>query len=84
MGDIFTEADEMKIGEKSLSRNVKIYLGHRYSGETLKTIGDHFGISDSAACHASKRAEKRIEQDEKLRKRVEVIEKKIGFASFKT
>lgn len=41
-----------------LSRDLKFYLSQKLTGETLKTIGDRFGINDSAVSHEGKRAKK--------------------------
>jgi len=84
MAAVFAEVDAVFGQDPTLARNLKIYLCHRYSGEKLKTIGNHFAISESAVCHAGKRARRQIDLDRKLRKRVQTIEKKLRIASFKT
>ena len=61
----------------------RIHLCHRLTGERLKSIGKHFGISESAVSHASKRAKGRIDHDGKLKKKIQLIEKKLKNASFK-
>jgi REP-associated tyrosine transposase len=81
---VFDEVDSVFKQDLAFSRNLKIYLCHRYTGEKLKSIGDHFGISESAVSHAGKRARGQIELDRKLKKRVKIIEKKLRIASFKT
>ena len=84
MGVIFAEVDSVFVQDPAFSRNLKIYLCHRYTGEKLKSIGNHFGISESAVSHASKRVRGQIELDRKLKKKVLTIEKKLRVASFKT
>ncbi len=84
MEAVFTEVDAVFSEDPALSRSVKIYLCHRYTGEKLRSIGDHFGISESAVSHAGKRAKEKIELDRALQKRILRIEKKLGVASFKT
>ena len=81
---VFAECDSVFVQDSAFSRNLKIYLCHRYTGEKLKSIGIHFGISESAVSHASKRARGQIELDRNLKKRVLSIEKKLRIASFKT
>ena len=81
---VFAEVDSVFVQDPSFSRNLKIYLCHRYTGEKLKSIGNHFGISESAVSHAGKRVRTQIELDRKLKKKVLTIEKKLRIASFKT
>jgi len=81
---IFAEVDSVFVQDPAFSRNLKIYLCHRYTGEKLKSIGNHFGISESAVSHAGKRVKGQIELDRKLKKKVLTIEKKLRVASFKT
>ena len=81
---VFAEVDSVFMQDPTFSRNLKIYLCHRYTGEKLKSIGNHFGISESAVSHASKRARGQIELDRNIEKRVLTIEKKLRNASFKT
>ena len=81
---VFAEVDSVFVQDPTFSRNLKIYLCHRYTGEKLKSIGNHFGISESAVSHAGKRVRTQIELDRKLKKKVLTIEKKLRIASFKT
>ena len=64
--------------EEKTAKKVSIYLSHRYSGQSLKTIGAHFGMSESGVAQASRRMEKKLEQDNKLKKNVELAKKKAG------
>ncbi|MFC1814909.1 hypothetical protein ACFL0M_02985 [Thermodesulfobacteriota bacterium] len=80
---MFFEVDSVFVQDQAFSRNLKIYLCHRYTGEELKSIGNYFGISESAVSHASKRVRRQIELDRKLKKKVLTIEKKLRIASFK-
>ena len=53
MEDIFNEV-ELAFGENPvLKRNLKMYLCQRYTGEKLKTIGNQFGIGESAVSQIS-------------------------------
>jgi len=55
-------------GEGSkLTRQMSLYLCHRYSGAKLKEIGKLFGVRESAITEASRRFALRVEQDEALR-----------------
>jgi superoxide dismutase len=55
---------------------LKTYLCYRLTGEKLKWAGKHLDISESAVCHASKRAKEQNDRDRKLKKKVGMIEKK--------
>ena len=73
---------ELALGENPvLKRNLKMYLCQRYTGEKLKTIGYQFGIGESAVSHACRRIKAKIEQDRKMKRK---IEKKLHMSSFKT
>ena len=52
---IENEVEKVIKNKGSLSRVVKIYLSHRYTGEKLDHIGRHFGIGGSAVCQARRR-----------------------------
>jgi hypothetical protein len=56
---------------------VEIYLCRKLTGEKLKSIGFHFGISDSAVSQTCNRLEKKLEVDRRLRIQVSNIEKRI-------
>ena len=69
---------EDSTGEKSrTSRNVEIYLCRKLTGEKLKSIGSHFGISDSAVSQTCKRLGKKLMDDRRLGKQVSNIIKRI-------
>lgn len=84
MEAVFDEVDAVFGNDPVFTRNLKIYLCHRHTGEKLKSIGNHFGISDSAVSHASKRARRQIEMNRKLKKKIKIIEKKLLSSRFKT
>jgi hypothetical protein len=81
---VFAEVDSVFVQDPAFSRNLKIYICHRYTDKKLKSIGNHLGISESAVSHAGKRARGQIELNRNLKKRVRTIEKKLRIASFKT
>ncbi|MBI9086040.1 MAG: hypothetical protein JEZ11_20745 [Desulfobacterales bacterium] len=70
--------------DPTFSRDLKIFLSKKITGEKLKRIGDCFGISDSAVFHASRRSEKKIDADRKLKKAVQQIERRLKKSIFKT
>ena len=78
----FDEVKSQFTEDSRLSRDIKIYLCTRYTGERLKKIGEHFKISESAVSHASKRISERMIREKKLKKMIEKIEKKILISRF--
>jgi hypothetical protein len=58
-------------------RNAAIYLCRKHTGETLRTIGKPFGISDAAVSQVCKRFEARTEKDRHLRKKIADLEERI-------
>jgi putative transposase len=68
---------EVLCGDRSLARKAALYLCHRFSGRSLKEIGSHFGIGESAVSQASRRFEKNLEQDRELRRKLLVIGEKV-------
>lgn len=59
------------------TRQLSIYLCHKYSCRKLKEIGSHFGISESGVTQASRRVASKISKDSRLRKKVKKIENKL-------
>jgi len=60
--------------DKALSRQVKLYFYHKYSGKTLKEIGLHSGITESAVFQASRRLTLKIAKDATLRRKIKKLE----------
>ena len=52
-----------------LSRLIKLYLCHRYSGIKLKVIGTYFSIGEFGVTQASRRLSGKLEKDKMLRKK---------------
>ena len=84
MMSVFEEVDAAFPENTIFSRNLKIYLSRKLTGEQLKTIGTRFGLSESAVSHAGNRAKQQIDQDRKLGGKIRKIEKSLKSASFKT
>jgi len=68
----------------ALAKAVSIYLCRKYTGAKLSSIGDQFEMRDAAISQAYKRFKNRIENDNKLRERVEQAEKKIRMSNVET
>jgi REP-associated tyrosine transposase len=60
----------------ALARSIKLYFCRKHTGEKLKTIGEQFGVGDAAVAQSCKRFKLKLENDRKLRKKVERTEKK--------
>jgi DNA-directed RNA polymerase specialized sigma subunit len=67
--------------EKSevLPKKAAIYLCHRYSGRTLREIGGHFGIGESAVSQTSRRFSVLLDKDKKLNKKIKYICNRLKF-----
>ncbi|UCH01225.1 MAG: transposase [Deltaproteobacteria bacterium] len=63
--------------DEVLLRQVSLYFYHKYSGKTLKEIGTHFGIGESAVSQASRRLVLKMPNEAKLRKKIRMIEKRL-------
>ena len=65
----------------ALSRKATLYLCHRYSRKTLKEIGSYFGIGESAVSQASHRFKLTLDNDRKLRKKINYISKRLNLCN---
>jgi len=69
---------EKVFGKRSgLSRNVTMYLAHKYTGNKLEEIGQIFGLGMSGVSSAITRIEKIISRDLNLGRLVKEIEEKL-------
>jgi putative transposase len=72
--DISHAVNENIKDNNKLSRNIKIYLSQRHTGERLDDIGEKFGIGGSGICQAGRRIAGLIEKDKALAKVIRKIE----------
>ncbi len=77
MQEIFDITEDTFGEDAKLARELKIFLCHKHTAMKLRELGNHFGISESGICEASRRVSRRMEEDRKLRIRVEKLEKKV-------
>jgi len=75
---VHEEIMEMLNHNASLSKKMTLYLCHRYSGMTLKDIGKHFNICESAVTEASRRFDVFLKKNNKLQKDIEAARKKLN------
>lgn len=66
--------------DQALSKKVKLYFCHRYTGKRLKEIGMHFGIGESGVSQSSRRITLKVNQDNKLKKGIEKIETRLNLS----
>lgn len=78
--EIIKEVEAVFGQDRALSRKVKLYFCHRYTGTKLKEIGTHFGIGESGVSQSSRRITLKNDQDRKLRKKIEEIETKLNLS----
>lgn len=64
--------------EIALPRQVAMYLALKLIKESLQTLGSYFGRTHSTLLHACKNIEKRLSEDEKLRRQISMVERQIG------
>lgn len=77
---IVAEVERMLGDEPTLSRRVKLYLCHRYTGKQLRKIGEYFKVSESGVSQASRRVAGILEKDKKLRGKVEEIKGELNLS----
>jgi REP element-mobilizing transposase RayT len=66
------------------ARNACIYLCRKHTGQTLRAIGQQFGISDAAVSQVCKRFKVRMKSDSTLRKEIAALEEQIKLLKVET
>ena len=64
---ILTDVDD------AVKRSVSIYVAHKYSGLSLREIGEYFSISESGVSQASRRVSKKMADSTPLHRSIEHI-----------
>ena len=64
--------------EIALPRQVAMYLALKMIKESLQTIGTYFGRTHSTLLHACKNIEKKLSNDETLRRQIGMVERNIN------
>jgi len=75
--DIMQAVESVLAKQPTLARNISLYLCHRYSGKTLKYIGGHFGIGESAVSQSSRRMATIIDKDKKLARQLQKVKSQL-------
>ena len=71
--DVIAKVDAVITDDPALSKKLKIYFCHKYSGKKLKDIGNQFGIKESGVSQSSRRFSMEIEKNAKLNKKIKSI-----------
>ncbi|RJQ16426.1 MAG: hypothetical protein C4560_09355 [Nitrospiraceae bacterium] len=75
---VYKEAKVVLGYSDSIARKAALYICHQFSGKSLKEIGEHFGICESAVTLASYRFRKVMQMDKRLEKIIELILEKLN------
>jgi chromosomal replication initiation ATPase DnaA len=78
--DIIKAVQSAFIHQPAIVKNVSLYLCHRHTASSLKQIGLHYNIGESAVSQASRRIDIKMKRDKKLKKRIKRIENKLNLS----
>ena len=78
--DIVKAVESTFLQQPALIKNVSLFLCHRHTGSSLKRIGRHFSIGESAVSQASRRIGMKIKRDKKLKKQIQKVENKLNLS----
>jgi len=76
-----TDAVDSLFEDQNMARKISIHLCHRYSGEGLRSLGDHIGLSESGITQTSRRLGEKATGDEGLEGRLAEVIKKLGLCN---
>jgi putative transposase len=71
-------------GDARLERKVALYLAHQHSGARLKELSASFGKKDTAIAQTTRRLKSEMAKDEKLKKMVESLERRLRLSQVET
>ena len=71
--EVIAEVDAVITDDHALSKKLKIYFCHKYSGKKLKEIGAQFGIGESGVSQSSRRISNEIDKNTKIKKKIDII-----------
>lgn len=79
--EVIKEVDFIFKKDVIMAKKAATYLCHRYSGRTLKEIGEYFNIGESAVSQTSKRFGLLLNKDNGLRKKIGYVSEKLGLCN---
>lgn len=65
-------------GDADATKKLSLHFCHRYSGASLREIGELFKMGDAAVCQASRRIMQRAEQDDGVKVSMERVAQELG------
>jgi hypothetical protein len=75
--DIIRATESAFATQPRLARSIALFLCHHWSGRTLKCIGKHFGVGESAVSQSSRRMATKIDKDKKLKRQIQNVKSQI-------
>ncbi|MGD2100533.1 MAG: transposase [Desulfobacterales bacterium] len=78
--EIIKEVESAFNQQPAQVKNVALYLCHRHTAGSLKQIGRHFNIGESAVSQASRRFGMKIKRDKKLSKKIKSVENSLNLS----
>jgi REP element-mobilizing transposase RayT len=78
--EIIKEVESAFNRQPAQAKNVSLYLCHRHTASSLKQIGRHFNIGESAVSQASRRFGMKIIRDKKLSKMIKGVENRLNLS----
>jgi REP element-mobilizing transposase RayT len=75
---IIETVDSVIGSDNKLSRQIKLYLCHRYSGRKLKEIGIYFDIGESGVSQTTRRVSEKLNKDKKLIRKINRIKNNLN------
>ncbi len=73
-----TQAVALHVTDEKLARKIGIHLCHRCSGEKLRHLGEHFGLSESGVTQVSRRLASATKSDTTLSNLIRKVEEELG------
>lgn len=81
LAEIVKETESLINNDGNLSRKAALYISHRYSGRSLKEIGQYFGLTESGVTQSSRRFEIKLKNDRKLSRDIKLIKKELNLSN---
>jgi hypothetical protein len=67
--------------DSGLAKKAAIYVCHRYSGRSLKEIGEFFKVGESGVTQASRRFREMMDKDANVRKKIDKVRKSLNLSN---
>ena len=80
INDVIKEVESEFNHQPAEVKNVSLYLCRRHTAISLKQIGRHFNIGESAVSQACRRFGTKIKRDKKLNKKIKRVENRLNLS----